>query len=208
MAKKKKYYVVWQGVNPGIYETWAACQENIKNYPNAKYKSFSSLEEATLAYRGGWQPGQKKSSKPVPVNKNDIPHYSKSISVDAASSGNPGKMEYRGVWTHNAEILFHQGPFEQGTNNIGEFLALVHALALLDKKGNYDIPVYTDSRTALAWVRKKKAKTTLQQNQRNKILFELIRRAEQWLATHEIKTEIIKWETENWGEIPADFGRK
>lgn len=207
MAKKKKYYVVWEGVNPGIYESWAACQENIKNYPNAKYKSFPSLEEATIAYRSGWQQAKKKVARPQ-IESSNIPNFEKSISVDAASSGNPGRMEYRGVWTNSGDLIFHQGPFEQGTNNIGEFLALVHALAMLDKNGTFDIPVYTDSRTALAWIRKKKVKTTLKQNNKNKIIFELIKRAEKWLATHEIKSKIMKWDTENWGEIPADFGRK
>ena len=57
-----------------------------------------------------------------------------SIAVDAACSGNPGNMEYRGVYTKTKEQIFHQGPFPQGTNNIGEFLALVHGLAFFKKR--------------------------------------------------------------------------
>ena len=130
-----------------------------------------------------------------------------SLSVDAACSGNPGRMEYRGVYTDSGEEIFHVGPFEQGTNNIGEFLALVHGLALL-KKQNSPLPVYSDSVSAMAWVRNKKAKTTLIKNEVNQSLFELVERAEKWLKTNTYTTTILKWETQDWGEIPADFGRK
>ncbi|MPM99650.1 Ribonuclease H [bioreactor metagenome] len=130
-----------------------------------------------------------------------------SLSVDAACSGNPGNMEYRGVYTKTGEQVFHQGPFPEGTNNIGEFLALVHGIALLKQK-NLSMPIYTDSRTAMAWVKKKKAKTELERTARNEHLFDLIDRAEKWLVENEYSTEILKWHTEAWGEIPADFGRK
>jgi len=130
-----------------------------------------------------------------------------SLSVDAACSGNPGVMEYRGVYTATGQEIFRQGPFQQGTNNIGEFLALVHGLALL-KQQNSTIPVYSDSVSAMAWVRNKKAKTTLEICPENQILFDLIARAEKWLRTNSYSNPVLKWETRIWGEIPADFGRK
>ena len=130
-----------------------------------------------------------------------------SLSVDAACSGNPGVMEYRGVWTATGEEVFHVGPFQQGTNNIGEFLALVHALALFDKH-KINLPVYTDSMNAITWVKKKKCNTKLAPSPENAKLFELIARAEFWLNTHTYSTPILKWDTRQWGEIPADFGRK
>jgi ribonuclease HI len=116
-------------------------------------------------------------------------------------------MEYRGVDTKTKKQLFIQGPFEQGTNNIGEFLALVHGLALL-KKNNSNLILYTDSRTAMSWVKKKKCNTKLERNTKNKTLFELVDRAVNWLKNNTYKTIIVKWETKAWGEIPADFGRK
>jgi ribonuclease HI len=116
-------------------------------------------------------------------------------------------MEYRGVYTKTGEEVFRQGPFKEGTNNIGEFLALVHGLALLKQK-NSPLPVYTDSKTALAWIKTKKAKTKLEKNELNAALFDLISRAEKWLVENEYTTQILKWETTAWGEIPADFGRK
>ena len=117
-------------------------------------------------------------------------------------------MEYRGVMTDSGEQIFHMGPFEDSTNNIGEFLALVHGLALIKQK-KWDMPLYSDSRTAISWIKAKKCKTKLAENEKNRAVFELIRRAEKWLAENQpLTTPINKWETEKWGEIPADFGRK
>jgi ribonuclease HI len=129
------------------------------------------------------------------------------IAVDAACSGNPGPMEYRGIYLRTGKEIFHYGPV-QGTNNIGEFLAIVHALALLQQKGQPTMPIYSDSGCAISWVRKKTCKTTLQRTPENEALFGVIARAERWLRTHTYQNEILKWPTDQWGEIPADFGRK
>ena len=128
------------------------------------------------------------------------------LAVDAACSGNPGPMEYRGVDLRTGQTVFHFGPV-QGTNNIGEFLAIAHALALLQQRGS-DMTVYSDSRTAQIWVKKKKCKTTLQRTPQTEKLHQLVERAERWLQTHTYTNRIVKWETERWGEVPADFGRK
>jgi ribonuclease HI len=130
------------------------------------------------------------------------------IAVDAACSGNPGIMEYRGVDMNTRKQIFHQGPFPDATNNIGEFLALVHALALLKKLGLDNTTIYTDSITAMAWVRNKKAKTKMQPTPKNTELIDLVLRAENWLHTNTYKNPILKWDTVALGEIPADFGRK
>lgn len=207
---KKKYYVVWQGHQPGIYESWSACQQQIKNYSQAKYKSFKSLKAAEEAYAGRYYDhigGNKKSKPTGPPKGSDSPVIWDSLAVDAACSGNPGLMEYQGVDTTTGQRIFHLGPIPDGTNNVGEFLALVHGLAMLKQQGSPK-PIYTDSRTAMAWVRKKKANTKLKRTSRNGKLFELMARAEQWLANNSYSTDILKWDTDNWGEIPADFGRK
>ncbi|MCL4131982.1 UNVERIFIED_CONTAM: hypothetical protein GTU68_051428 [Idotea baltica] len=117
-------------------------------------------------------------------------------------------MEYRGVLTHNKQQIFIKGPFKKGTNNIGEFLALVHGIALLKSKNKETIPIYSDSKIAMSWVRQKKCKTKLSFNNENNDLLELIKRAENWLKENTFKNPILKWETKAWGEIPADFGRK
>lgn len=127
--------------------------------------------------------------------------------VDAACSGNPGPMEYQCIDLATGEQVFHFGPM-QGTNNIGEFLAIVHALALMEQKGIKDKLIYSDSYNAILWVNKKKCKTKLERNAKTAGLYNIIARAEHWLLTHNITTPIMKWETKQWGEIPADFGRK
>ncbi len=127
--------------------------------------------------------------------------------VDAACSGNPGPMEYQCIDLQTGAQVFHFGPV-QGTNNIGEFLAIVHALALMEKQGIKNKVIYSDSYNAILWVKKKKCKTTLTRNSATEQLYQIIARAEQWLMTHNVTTPIIKWETKQWGEIPADFGRK
>lgn len=208
MAYKKKYYVVWKGVHPGIYETWDECKLQITGFQGAQYKSFESQQEAIEAYRESYKfsPGKKKpASGGVKSNTSII---RPSISVDAACSGNPGLMEYRGVDNQDGSEIFKRGPYPDGTNNIGEFLAIVHALSLLKKKGHDNIPIYSDSETAMTWVRKKKANTKLEFTARNKELYDLIIRAESWLKNNQYRNPIIKWETTKWGENPADFGRK
>ncbi|MEO6130262.1 MAG: ribonuclease H family protein [Saprospiraceae bacterium] len=207
--KKQKFYVVWHGQNPGIYSSWEKCQAEVKNFPGAIYKSFDSRIEAEEAY--GTPPEIKRlyaTNKRTVSSSEKTDYIRESISVDAACSGNPGAMEYRGVWTNDKTELFHFGPAKNGTNNIGEFLAIVHALALLAKRNDAKTIIYTDSKTALSWVKKKKANTKLKADKTNAQLFEMMSRAETWLKTNTWKNPVLKWDTENWGEIAADFGRK
>lgn len=207
---KNKYYVVWKGLNPGVYDNWAACKMQVEGQDGAKYKSFETREEASEAFGKDFKEFIKSASSSritAATTVNGGKPIMNSIAVDAACSGNPGKMEYRGVYTATKQELFHVGPFEQGTNNIGEFLALVHGLAFL-KQQNSVLPLYSDSRNAIGWVQKKKCKTLLEREPRNEAIFDLIERAEKWLNENNYTTPILKWETSEWGEIPADFGRK
>lgn len=207
---KQKFYVVWEGVTPGVYTSWTDCQLQIKGYEGAKYKSFDTREEAeralaTSPYAYIGKNTKKKSEK---VSSETLPAcvIDNSLAVDAACSGNPGPMEYRGVHIASRQEVFHFGP-TKGTNNIGEFLAIVHGLALLKQKG-FDMPIYSDSVNAISWVRQKKCKTKLSRTAETEELFKLIERAEKWLRENTYTTRILKWETKEWGEIPADFGRK
>ena len=203
---EQKYYVVWKGIKPGIYTSWKECEKQVKGFEGAMYKSFKQREEAEVAFKNNpWKSLGKKTSLKQTSHQNKP--VLESISVDAACSGNPGLLEYKGVYTSSKELIFYKGPFKDGTNNIGEFLALVHALAFLKEKKS-DIPVYTDSVTALSWLKNKKIKTTLQQTSHNRELFDLVERAVKWLQENNYKTVVMKWDTKNWGEIPADFGRK
>lgn len=209
---KGKYYVVWIGRNPGIFDNWAECKMQVEGEEGAKYKSFETRELAVEAFEKGYGNYLKTASSSKTFNKTHSSIFTgtpiqNSLSVDAACSGNPGKMEYRGVYTATGQEIFRIGPMEQGTNNIGEFLALVHGLAFLKQKES-SLPIYSDSRNAISWIQKKKCKTLLEREPRNEKIFELIERAEKWLHENEYTTPILKWETAEWGEIPADFGRK
>ncbi len=213
MAPRKKFYVVWNGFATGVFDSWEECQLQTKGYPNAKYKSFNSQEEAIEAYRGDPEDldilKSIASHKDAHVNYDAFPEINQdSLAVDAACSKNPGPVEYQGVWVRTGERIFHAGPFADGTNNIGEFLALVHGLALLKQQGRPHTPIYTDSRTARAWVRNRQLKTTLTPTDSNAQLFAMVKRALNWLRENEITNPILTWDTPVWGEIPADFGRK
>ena len=161
------------------------------------------MEEAKKANDQGYE--KYKQSLDY-INISDGPELN-SIYVDAASSGNPGVMEYQGVDTNTKEILFKMGPFNNASNNIGEFLALVHGIAILEKKSEKKI-IYSDSITAMSWVRKKHCQTKLKRNEKNEEVFVLVERAITWLKENNYSIIIKKWDTKNWGEIPADFGRK
>jgi len=259
-----KYYVVWKGFAPGIYDSWEEAEIQVSGYPEASYRAFKTMEAAVEAYREGFdkeglikevakemerlekegtviefdkeksntadiaKPKAKKASKapesqptakpaatanpapPAPkrvIVQEPPPYIIESLAVDAACSGNPGPMEYRGVYVRTGQEIFRVGPLQGGTNNIGEFLAIVHGLALQEKQGTR-LPIYSDSVNAQLWIRQGICKTKLEETEENAKVFELIRRAESWLRTHSFRLPIYKWETKQWGEIPADFGRK
>lgn len=204
---KKKYYVVWEGYNPGIYESWDECRKQIDGYPGAVYKSYKDKESAIEAFNSDFTDCIKKKPADNKLKKMTSSPVLESISVDAACNTKNKVMEYQGVETKTGKIIFKQGPYEGGSNNIGEFLAIVHALAHC-KKNNISLPIYTDSLTAMKWVKDKKVNTKVLEEEYNKELFDLIRRAESWLKNNQWNNKLLKWETAQWGEIPADFGRK
>jgi ribonuclease HI len=208
---KNNFYVVWKGRECGVFDSWAKCKAQVDGFEGAKYKGFPTQTAAQDAFLGKFEDFVEHKPKSVSTAKNQFAPAQKieipSIAVDAACSGNPGDMEYRGVWTRTGEEIFRSKVYHQGTNNIGEFLAIVHALALL-KNNKSELPIYSDSVNAQIWVKNKKCKTKLIENEQNSEIFDLINRAEFWLEQNTFSNKIHKWDTQNWGEIPADFGRK
>lgn len=218
---------MWTGRNPGLYDSWEACEEQVKGVA-AKYKGFATREEAEVAMQHSWE--DYYSTSPIPSSRGEknspalseqrerlgegVPEFSggegailPALAVDAACSGNPGLMEFRGVIADTGTEVFHRGPYECGTNNIGEFLAIILGLAYL-KQNNLPWVLYSDSKTAQSWVRQKQCKSKLEENCKNGEIFRMIRAGEKWLHENTWTTRILKWDTEHWGEIPADFGRK
>lgn len=212
--KKPRYYVIWDGPNSAIYTDWDEAKEHFKGLNKNQLKTFGSkvLAEQALAegpenYRG------KDFKKTKDLSAEEFEKIGKpiemSLSVDAACNEMTGIMEYQGVWTFDYDSqVFHAGPYQGGSNNVGEFLALVHALAYLagQKDSKFKtFPIYSDSRIAMEWLRVKKCRST---NMKGQKIRQLVTRAEQWLANNSYSNPILKWETKAWGEIPADFGRK
>ena len=225
MAKKQKYYVVWQGKKPGIYSDWDECRKQVQGVQGAQYKGFDSMAEAEAASRLPYssvvkvETGERRvesgKSLALVIDENGItvvkpgtdnPPILDALAVDAACSGNPGVMEYQGIYIPTRTRVFHYRA-EKGTNNIGEFLAIVHGLSYL-KKHRLNQIIYSDSVNAISWVRQKVCKSKLVEDASTAELWDYIHRAENWLRTNSYTTEIRKWDTDHWGEIPADFGRK
>lgn len=205
---KQKYYVVWKGRRNGVFNSWEACSAQVSGFTGAEYKSFDSQAAAESAFRGAYKEYVGKTTSSVVQEKMTLSKaVVPSISVDAACSGVPGPVEWRGVETETAKELFKLGPYPDGTNNVGEFLAIVQGLVWLKEK-QLNWPLYSDSKNAILWVKLKKCRTKLEQTRRNAPLFALIANAETWLAENRLSNKILKWETEDWGENPADFGRK
>ncbi|RYZ56296.1 MAG: ribonuclease H [Sphingobacteriales bacterium] len=209
---KAKYYVVWKGAKPGIYNTWDECSRQIAGFPKALYKSFETGEAARRAFT---EDPYKYIGQNTPASATIAPEklakigrpIGDSISVDGAWNTATGVIEYRGVYTKTGEELFRKGPYQDGTNNIAEFLAIVHGLAFCKKQG-LTLPIYSDSRNAIAWVMKKEFRTNHPKSKANGELFDMADRAITWLYENKYPNKILKWETKAWGENPADFGRK
>ncbi len=207
MSRNAKFYVVWKGRKTGVFSSWEECAAQVQGFTGAQYKSFTSRLAAEQALKGKYVTQVGK-----PVSSGDWlfaaqPPVAASVVVDAACSGSPGRMEFQGLDLQTGKELFHRGPFRNGTNNVGEFLAIVQALMLLEKKKS-TLPVYSDSKIAIGWVKKKRCNTNLAADETNRVLFELINEAEDWLDEHKIPNPVLKWDTRAWGENPADFNRK
>lgn len=200
-----KFYVIRSGKKPGVYDSRDETKRLVEGFAGAKYKWFKTEAEAKQAYQQ-W-PEQFYQNKPKERRKTEnLPFEKNSIAVDAACSGNPGKLEYKWIDLVTGASIFHKS-FPIGTNNIGEFLALVHGLMYL-KKNNSDKAIYSDSRIAINRIAHKKCPTKLQKNSETEKILEIVHKAIDWLKNNNYTTKILKRETEERGEIPADFNRK
>jgi len=207
MGKKtaaKRYYVVWRGRKQGIFEDWESCKEAVEGFPGAQFMGFESREAAEQALQRPYAEVVGERSRPHPVAAG-VPQ--EGYCVDAAYDTARKRLEYRCVRLYDRKEIFREGPFPDGSNNIGEFLAIVETLMLLQKTGDM-APVYSDSEVALLWVKRRRCGTHLPRTADNAPIFERIARAETWLRENQIRNPLLKWETGRWGENPADFGRK
>ena len=212
MAKQPKFYVVWKGREIGVFTSLEDCKAQTNGFDGAVFKSFESRELAEKAFNDSSYDYIGKNKKVVSELTEEAlaligKPIQESISVDGACDNNTGLVEYQGINYKTKKVLFHLGPLEDGTINMVEFLAIVHALALCKQNG-WKQPIYSDSKIALGWIRDKKARTNHPPSEKNKKLFDTLARAEKWLEDNTFENELLKWETKAWGENPADFGRK
>lgn len=231
MNYSKRFYVVFAGRQPGVYDDFNDAMEQVDGYDGASFKSYASPEQAAEAFRRFDRKNDSRSIGALLINATEQKRKEQGArgredrietktdyfafpeidlngwAVDASCMGNPGVMEYRGVELMSGKEIFRVGPFKKGTNNIGEFLAIVHALALMQQKGERHT-VYSDSVSGMAWVRNRKVKTQLARNKDTEPVFRMMERALSWLNTHQYDVQIRKWDTDRWGEVPADFDRK
>lgn len=208
----KKYYVVWKWRKQGVFDNRETTKASVDGFAGAEYKSFLTQREAEQAFAWSYQDYKGLNTTGTILSAAERLAYGdvelNSICVDAACSGNPGILEYRGVATQTRTEIFRYGPYQDGTTNIGEFLALVAGLAYLSKQKTCKT-LYSDSKIAIWRVRKGSCRTQLPKTAKNAWLFQHIAKAEEWLASHDTShIDIRKWHTKAWGEIPADFGRK
>ena len=205
---EKKFYAVRKWKKIWIFDSRDECRESVNGFSDAKYKWFCSKEDAKTALQEWWEKHYevKKVTKKGCVKNDDIPFFAESIAVDAACSGNPWEMEYRWIDLKTWDEIFHE-KFAIWTNNIGEFLAIVHWLSYL---WNDNKVIYSDSRIAISWVNQWKCKTQVNVADNTNFWKTLksVEKAEKWLKDNWIKHKILKRNTEDWWEIPADFGRK
>jgi ribonuclease HI len=136
--------------------------------------------------------------------------FEKAICTDAACPSNPWPIEYRGVIVSTGKEVFNYGPLDWWSVNIAEFLAIVEWLKRLLQNQKYTI-LYSDSKTAIWWIKKGAINTTITKNKNNTILFEIIHESIQWLKLNSDRSNYItlsKRPTSQRGQIPADFWRK
>ena len=202
----KKWYVVWVGTRPGIYETWDECKQQVDGYPNGRFKSFTTKENAEHAFLDGFEKHWGVKNQEIYMNHLDE-IILESIVVDATCEGNPRPVGFRGYYLKEKRFVFDFKPVYYGTNNIGEFLAIVEALKYL-KIINSNKVIYSDSKLAIYWVSIKKCYTDLPRNPQTESIFKYIDIALEWLLQNDYKNEILFWSNKKWGENPADYGKK
>jgi ribonuclease HI len=200
------WYVVWRGRVPGVYATWEEARAQVHSFSGARYRAFKDRQQAELAFAAG--PEADLSALALDWRRQHLPPEAlQGYAVDAAWNAQTKTMHYRGVRIADDQEIFHHGPFEDATNNVGEFLAVVEGLDWLKQRG-LRAPIYTDSLNAMQWVSERRCNTALVPTARNAELFARVAWAERWLREHADHAPVHKWRTELWGENPADFGRK
>lgn len=112
-----KFYVVKKGINPGIYNTWEECRQNVIGYKDAIYKSFNSMESALSFY----------NDEPIDTELDDDKLY---IFTDGSYKKNIDKHCFATIipqWDYKYSKVL-----DESTNNRNELLAILQGLIVLN----------------------------------------------------------------------------
>jgi len=175
----KKFYVVWQGVVPGIYTDWNSCKKQVDKFPGARYKSFPSLVEAEMAFNGSTSAQDKKTltSKTSVTKKRSAQNSAGTkatgvktytaleiaampievkIFTDGGCDPNPGQAGSGMALYRNEAIesLWYGLYNPMGTNNTAELNALHQALIMAQKEldNGQSVAIFCDSKYAIQCV--------------------------------------------------------
>ena len=213
-----KVYIIFAPLEwKGIYYTWEDCKGALDRCRGQghSFSSFKKLTDAQEALRCGTLRSYKEKKAKTkawldPALPADCRVQLPCLVVDAACSGYPGPVEYRGVVLPEEYEAFRCGPYVSGTNNIGEYLAIVTGLRWLEQN-TLSFPLYSDSRCAIGWV-KGHGNCNSHLETIGPELTDLVARAERWVHSspnsRKLTQRVRKWETVRWGEVPADYGNK
>ncbi|CAH9058473.1 Ribonuclease H [Pseudoalteromonas sp. CIP111854] len=164
----KKYYVIWTGRETGIFTTWDKCKSLVDGFAGAKYKSYSSLEEAQSAFSGKLSLTPLKAKQRAKTNKSNITSlcqkeidampFDIKIYTDGACDPNPGKAGTGlAVYKQNELSELWYGLYQAiGTNNTAELRGLAQALLLAKEylASNFSVVIFCDSRYSIDCVTK------------------------------------------------------
>jgi ribonuclease HI len=148
-----KYYVVFKGRTPGIYQNWTECQKQINKFKGAEHKSYLSVEAAEEAYYGQDYIVNSENNEQAQEGNLLLNHFDYSIFCDGACRGNPGPAG-SGVAIYQRELLdlLLYGSYNSfSTNNAAELLALHEALLWAENYINngLSVQIYCDSSYAI-----------------------------------------------------------
>ena len=186
-------YAVWQGRRTGIFTKWEEARAQIDGYPSPGFAAFLSRAEAEREL-------EERRRLLAPAG----PPPEAGIAVDAACAGAVGPLEYRGIDLRTGETVFAEGPVDAGTNNLGEFLAIVRALEMLDRQ-EVSGPIWSESDVAIAWVGEGRHRSSVKPTDRNRELRRRLCRAELFLVDAPAPADVRRWRSDAWGAIPVEF---
>lgn len=177
----KKFYVVWEGREKGIFTDWDTCKKQVEKFPGARFKSFESEQEAQAAFRGtgkstsaartvqavdlvqsepsavaGKRPSSAKKVKTYTTNDISAMAFDTKIFTDGGCEPNPGKAG-SGLAVYRDEkidALWYGLYNPNGTNNTAELNALHQGLLIAQEElaKARSVAIFCDSQYAIQCV--------------------------------------------------------